>query len=137
MEPTATPSATASPTLTMVPTKDDVSDSAVLCPDVEPSNVSMLEVWWIYSVHFNADVDRTSAMTLFEMKLAAELEDEVLQCNGGRKSRRLEGREGIVGIDYLPLDEQLDEGKLSIAKLAMLQHAISHRIFSKFVPEFQ
>ena len=120
----------------MTPTEDDIPDSAVLCPNVDSSNVSRLEVWWKYSVQFNAGVDRASAMTLFEMKLAAELEDEVLQCSSGSDSRRLEGGESIVGIDYLPVDEQLDEGKLSFTKLEVLQQSISHIMFSKFVLEF-
>lgn len=48
---------------------------------------------------------------LLEMELATELEDEVLECPEGSDSRRLEGEEGIVGIDYLPLDEPLEEGE--------------------------
>ncbi|CAJ1969466.1 unnamed protein product [Cylindrotheca closterium] len=107
--PSATPSATPSPTLTMVPTEDDIPDSAVFCPNADASKVSRLEVWWKYSVHFNADVDRASALMMLQMKLAAELEDELLQCNDRNESRRLEEGEGIVGVDYLPLDEQLDE----------------------------
>ena len=48
---------------------------------------------------------------LLEMALASELEDEVLECPERSDSRRLEGEEGIVGIDYLPLDEPLEEGE--------------------------
>lgn len=51
---------------------------------------------------------------LFEMNLATEMEDKVLQCRAGIDSRRLEGEEGIVGIDYLPLDEPLEEGEQSL-----------------------
>ena len=73
--------------------------------------MSRLEVWWKYAVHFSTDVNRTSEMILFEMMLAAELEDQVLQCQKRNDARRLKGEEGIVGIDYLPLDEPLVEGQ--------------------------
>lgn len=87
---------------------------AVLCAGVESSSVSRLEVWWKYAVHFDAEADREAAMKLFEIRLASELEDGLLQCQteSETETRRLvEGEQGIVGIDFLPLDEELSEGK--------------------------
>lgn len=84
----------------------------VLCPDVESSTFSKLDVWWKYSVHFDGTLNATSALQLFEMNLAAKLEGELLACRKSTATRRRLEKDGsIVGIDYLPLDEKLEEGK--------------------------
>ena len=52
-------------------------------------------------------------MALLELKLSAEIENTVLQCPQEIDLRRLARETGVVGIDYLPMDEELDEGRFS------------------------
>jgi hypothetical protein len=82
----------------------------VVCPDADVFIVTKVEVWWKYSVQFEASTDTTAAMRILEQKIASEIEDGLLYCLPAGDAHRLDY--GIIGgVDYFPLDEPQREGE--------------------------